>query len=208
MIERRERMKSVERVVVSLLLFYFLAANPSFAGIGIRAGVNLASQRQGGAEMQALQPGVLAGFFSPMKINEMFTVQPEVSFIQRGSKKVMGESLSSYEVTTKLNVLDLALISKIVVADLQSLKPHLLFGPYLSYLLSGTYVYGGGTAEEKIDDYHKLELGYSLGAGLDVLLGKMKVYLDARFSHSLTDVHLVPSHIWNKGFSLSAGYSF
>ena len=86
--------------------------------------------------------------------------------------------------------------------------PHIVFGPYLSYLMSGKYIYEGGSFEEDIEDYHKLEFGYTLGLGTDLNLGTLRICVDGRFSHALTDIHNTPTPIWNKGFSFSAGFYF
>ncbi len=202
-------MKSIVRTAILFGLLWLLLPAPGFSQIGVKAGLNLASQRQGGFTQQGAQAGVLAGAFFPIHINKRFTLQPEILFIQKGSKK---ERESEYGftslVTTKMNNIDLILISKIHLGNLNTFAPHLLFGPYLSYLLSGKYIYGDGEVEEDIEDYHKLEFGYTLGIGTDILLGSSKIYIDARFSHSLTDIHNTPTAIWNKGFSFSAGYYF
>jgi len=199
-------MTSITRSLISLTLLCLLLTGFGLADIGVKAGLNFASQRQGGFEMQGAQAKILAGVLFPLKINEIFTVQPEVFYVQKGSEKVREES--SARVTTKLNALDIVLLSKFYLGNTGSLKPHLLFGPFVSFLLSGTYIYGDGDFEESIDDYHKLEYGYTVGVGSDVFFGKMKLSIDLRFSHSLTDVHNVPTRIWNKGFSFSVGYFF
>jgi hypothetical protein len=191
------------------ILMCLLLANAGLAQIGVKAGLNLASQRQGGFIQEGAQTGFLAGAFFPIPINEMFTLQPEVLFFQKGGKKQReSEGGGGNQVATKLNTLDFVLVSKIHLGDLNTLKPHILFGPYVSYLLSGKYIYGGGDFEEDIEDYHKLELGYTLGLGTDLNLGAYRIYVDARFSHALSDIHNTPTAIWNKGFSFSAGFYF
>ncbi len=191
------------------ILLSLLLANTGFAQIGVKAGLNLATQRQGGFTQEGSQTGFLAGIFFPLPINEMFTLQPEVLFFQKGGKKQREpEGGGGTQVATKLNTLDFVLVSKLHVGNLNTLRPHILFGPYVSYQLSGTYIYGDGDFEEDIEDYHKLELGYTLGLGTDMNLGTARICVDARFSHALTDIHNTPSAIWNKGFSLSAGFYF
>ena len=202
-------MKSIARTAILLCLALPLLSAPGFSQIGVKAGLNLASQRQGGFTQQGTRTGFLAGAFFAIPVNRRFTLQPEVVYIQKGGKKEReSEWGGSFLVTTKMNNIDLTLVSKIHLGDLNAVAPHLLFGPCVSYLLSGRYLYGEGEVTEDIEDYHKLEFGYTLGIGTDVILGSSRIYLDARFSHSLTDVHITPSHIWNKGFSFSAGYYF
>jgi hypothetical protein len=202
-------MKSFARTAILFCLVWLLLSTHAFSQIGIKGGLNLASQRQGGFTQQGSQAGFLAGVLFPIRINNRFTLQPEVLFIQKGGKKEReSEYGGSFLVTTKMNNIDLILVSKIHLGDMNTLSPHLLFGPYLSYLISGQYLYGDGEVTEDIEDYHKLEFGYTVGFGTDIRLGSSQVYLDARFSHSLTDIHITPSHIWNKGFSFSVGYFF
>ncbi len=206
---RRQPMKSFVRSIFVPTLMVMFLTHTGVAQIGAKAGLNLASQRQGGFTQEGSQTGFLAGIFFPLPINELFTLQPEVLFVQKGGKKQReSEGGGGSQVTTKLNSLDFVLISKIHLGDLNTLQPHILFGPYVSYLLSGTYIYGDGDFEEDIEDYHKLELGYTLGLGTDLILGANRICVDARFSHALTDIHNTPSAIWNKGFSLTAGFSF
>lgn len=199
-------MKCMLRALFVSCLLCLLLTGLGLADIGVKAGLNLASQRQAGFEMDGAQTKILAGVLFPLKINEIFTVQPEIFYVQKGSEKI--REGSGARVTTKLNALDIVLLSKLYLGNTGSLKPHILFGPFVSYLLSGTYIYGDGDFEESIEDYYKLEYGYTIGIGSDVLFGKMKLYVDVRFSHSLTDIHNVPSRIWNKGISFSVGYFF
>ncbi len=202
-------MKSFARSAVLFGLLWLLLSTPGFSQIGLKGGLNLASQRQGGFTQQGSQAGFLAGAFFPISINKRFTLQPEILFIQKGGKKEReSEFGGSFLVTTKMNNIDLILVSKIHLGDMNTISPHLLFGPYVSYLISGQYLYGDGETKEDIEDYNKLEFGYTVGFGTDIQLGSSKIYLDARFSHSLTDIHNTPTAIWNKGFSFSAGYYF
>lgn len=188
--------------------FYFLLVTTTFswADFGFKAGINLASQRQGGYTSQGAKAGVLAGFFIPMPINRVFTLQPELYFIQKGSKKAPSEASTDYVVTTKLNNLDIILLSKFHLLPNNKLRPFLLFGPYVSVLISGEYSVEG--QKQDTDDLHRLEYGYSAGGGLEFPIGKSRISLDIRFSHSLTDIHNVPSRMWNRGISFSAGYYF
>jgi Outer membrane protein beta-barrel domain len=140
-----------------------------------------------------------------MEMNPVFTVQPEVMVIQKGSRKEVGDWMT-YEVTTKLTCVDAAVISKIHPLRLGGVRPSLIFGPYASMLVSGTYDYGSST--ETIDDYNKIEAGMIIGAAVDLTLGKSRVVFDLRYNIGWTDAHKVPSTIWNRGLLLGAGIVF
>ena len=79
-------------------------------------------------------------------------------------------------------------------------------GPFASYIISGKYDYG--EYRETIKDYEKLEAGMIFGLGADLALGPRKVVLDLRYNLGWTDVHKVPSRIWNRGFFVAAGIVF
>lgn len=193
---------SIVAIALILVLFFPPAASGS---IGFKGGVHFATQRQGGAKMLGAQTGFFAGVFLPMEMNLLFTVQPEVMVIQKGSKKEVGDWMT-YEVKTTLMCVDAAVISKIHPFRFQAFRPSFLFGPYASVLLSGTYDYG--SSAETIDDYNKLEAGMVFGAAVDLTLGKSRIVLDLRYNLGWTDAHKVPSTIWNRGLLLGAGIVF
>ena len=187
---------------LGLLVF---APGEASASIGVKGGFHFATQRQGGATQKGAQMGFFAGVFFPMTMNPFFTVQPEVMIIQKGSKKEIGDWYV-YDVTTKLVCIDAAVISKIHPFEIKGIKPCFLFGPYASFIIGGKYDYGNST--ETIADYNKLEAGFVFGAGADFVLGTSKVAVDLRYNLGWTDVHKVPSSIWNRGVLVSAGFVF
>lgn len=202
-------MRNMGTRLILFCLIWPLVSAPATGQIGIKAGINLASQRQAGFTMQGAKTGLLAGVLLPIRVTDIYTLQPEVLYIQKGSEKEREAGFGAGSlVTTSTSHLELVLVSKIHLGEINALKPHVLFGPFASYMLSGTYNYGQGEFEEDIEDYRSLEFGYTLGAGTDLVLGSLKIYVDGRFSHSLTDVHNVSTPIWNRGFSFSAGLYF
>ena len=194
------------RIAIIAPLAAFLAFAPAvWSAIGVKGGFSLSTQRQGGATQTGSQMGFLAGVFLEKDVNRFFSVQPEVYLIQKGGKKEVGDFFV-FAVTTKLVCLDAVLLSKIYPVSLNSVRPFFAFGPVLSYIISGNYVYA--TTSETIEDYRKLEAGFLFGGGADVAIGKARATFDARYNLGWTDVHKVPTRIWNHGLIISAGFLF
>ncbi|MFZ1705665.1 MAG: porin family protein, partial [Saprospiraceae bacterium] len=110
--------------------FGFSMAN---AQIGVRLGASLANQTaefDGEKTDTKMKIGFGVGVFYQYNVNEKFSIQPELNFIQMGSKfdeDFLGETL---ETTLSFNYLHIPILAKYGFGDMEALNFYVQAGPY------------------------------------------------------------------------------
>jgi len=219
--------------------------NNSGGGItyGVRIGATIAninSDPEDGADMGSgeidiksttgIQVGALANFY----INEVLSIQPEILYIQKGSKAMYKEEESfpefkyygEGEVELKTNYIEVPVLAK---ANFGTGNFNFFFtaGPTVGYWLSGiekadfkaTYTDGIDTYEESEsssddvefdDDTKRFEVGASIGLGLGYKLGTGALNFDVRYGLGLTDIYTTEGdeQAKNRVIGVSLAYIF
>lgn len=149
---------------------------------GIRAGTNLAHWRSSDKDMtegQKMSPGLLISIPFELGISNMFAVQIEPSFIQKGTKLEISETNGGITYTAKgrmtVNYLELPVLAKLKFGSSRT-SFHAVLGPSLGYAASGrtksTNTVNGKTTEtnEKLkfgkDEYPRMDFAIVAGAGV------------------------------------------
>jgi hypothetical protein len=157
--------------------------------IGIKAGANLANvyDEQGDDFNADAKFGFVAGAFMTIPLGEMFGVQPEFLFSQKGFKAKGSLLGSSYSLTRTTNYIDVPLY--FTIKPLNTLT--LLVGPQFSFLTKQKDVFENSSTsfeqseEFKNENLRKNILGISLGVNLNV----SKIVLGARANWDLYTNH-------------------
>jgi opacity protein-like surface antigen len=173
--------------------------------LGVVAGVNMANISVSDAEDDDVsyktQMGFAAGAVASFAINEMFAIQAEPAYIQKGSKLELGDLSSKL----KLGYIEIPVLAKVSFGQANA-KPYILAGPALGILLSAK--------EEDVDIKELLksiDFGINFGAGVSFLMGNNTLFLEGQYGLGLSnilDVEGAETTIKNKGIQIKGGITF
>ena len=191
-------------LLAALIGVAFLPA--SFAQIGIKAGVNLANMAQDESienysdyEKKSVV-GFQAGLTLDLGLSDLFTIQPEVLYIQKGGKSTFtANDNNKLESRYYYNYVEVPVLAKLKFYGADGGSGfYFLAGPYVSLALSGKVktdltVLGQTTSTE--DDFvfnnddararaKRLDYGVSFGGGIKI----NRLFLDLRYSYGLNNV--------------------
>lgn len=199
--------------VLLVLLFGVLGMSQSISqAVGIKGGLSIAnlSTNDGEVEDKNAIAGFTAGVFMNAPIGEIFALQPELLYTQKGGKyEVLG-----IDVENRSAYLELPLLLQFTLLD----PIYIYAGPQVSYLLSVKTTYNDGGQiefedEEDPDDYNRTDIGGAAGIGFNF----DKVTLDARVvlgvidydkERSIQSVEVEARNLKNFNFQVTAGIKF
>lgn len=191
--------------------------------VGPRVGLNLATQVVTGGESEEedawndevkANTGVQLGAVANFGISELFSIQPELLFVQKGYKFEEDDM----SVTGKYSYLEVPVLAKISFGN-EQLKGFVTAGPTLGYWLSGkdTFKADGGEISGDIDfdddedgEEKRFEAGASIGVGLAYKVGPGALNFDVRYGAGFTSVYESEgdAKLKNSGISISVAYLF
>ena len=116
------------------------------------------------------------GFNFPLTSDNFFSIQPELLYIQQGTRATGG----SYG----FNYAQLPLLLKINFG-MEDFPIYVNAGPSFGYLLNSPARIG----ETPLNDPKRLDIGLQFGGGLGVKAGPGSVMLDARYGFGITDIY-------------------
>ena len=161
----------------------------------VRVGVNIADlagelSRSPGMESRTT---FVAGIAARRSISEVFEIQPEVLYSQKGAKYSFttgpgpgGVPGQTYHVTEELDYIDLPILLKIGLPKTPSVSPALLLGPSIGFFLTGKLNTSPSGPDED-PAVNSLDLGIVLG--LELQNGAYHGFvLDARYTRSLKTI--------------------
>ena len=152
--------------------------------------------------------GFQVGAALEFEVNDMFAIQPELLFIQKGYK--LGGS--GITLVNTLNYIEIPLLAKIKFGT-EELLFHVNAGPSLGILVSGAEKVTGGKTynltigSKETDDIKRTDFGLQFGGGLTF----SNIVLDLRYGLGLSSTSNEPSGsndtVKNKAISITVGYS-
>ncbi|MCB2409267.1 porin family protein [Hymenobacter lucidus] len=176
------------------LLFSIFFWNSAQAQLGVKGGLN-STVLQGTVGTDATyQTSYHAGLFYEMQVLGPVSIQPELLYSLQGTERK--SDLVNYR--SKLHYLNLPVLAKVTIGPVYAEA-----GPQVGFLLKaredGVMEVGQeGNGEVQIssndrsswNDYKKLDVGFAVGAGLNLPLG---FAVGARFNAGLSDINNVKS---------------
>ena len=184
--------------------------------LGAKAGVNF-SNFGGDVEDSDMRTGFHIGGLVEIPFNERFSIQPEVLYTAQGAEFNESGSFGgvpyNYNVTTKLDYIQLPVMAKVYVVEGLALEA----GPQVAFLVSDKYEFDGDLGpfddegEGNLDENDLSSIDVSLGAGASYRL-PMGLFFGARYNFGLGNVNDAADRddykIHNNVIQLSAGFSF
>jgi opacity protein-like surface antigen len=172
---------------------------------GVHAGVNFANVTASTAGVSAsadTMMGIQAGALAEFPLTDMFALQPELNFIQKGSK--------TGDVSTKLNYIEVPVWAK-AKFNVGGVKPFLMLGPSIGFLMSAK------TGDTDIKNNLKtIDFGLNFGGGAAfAVTDTMDLFLDLRYNLGLANILKTDGlpagtdvSMKNHGFQITAGLMF
>lgn len=196
--------------IIGFAFTYFPAVSQS--SLGLRAGGHMAWQTVEGTDFNP-EPvtGLTLGLVFETSVSNKLYFQPELTYLQKGFRTQAVNNIGQFfELEFRLDHVEMPLLAK-YKAGTGVVQYYLTAGPTIGYAFNGTTIAYGNVKERfgprEWEDYSRLELGGSLGAGLQISRGRVRWLLDIRYSSSLHDLAKQDNATsFNRGFSLSSGF--
>jgi hypothetical protein len=193
-------------------LIVLASAPPLFAqlpGLGVKGGVNLASQTasgEDGGEGFARFPALVAGAFMTFRLAGPIEVQPEALYSVKGARV----DEAGFRSTAMIDYLEVPVLARVSRRGSGRLGFYAAGGPYAAFQLRARTrtKFGAATEEMDISDaVERADFGVSIGGGVEF----RRLVFDARYVHGLKDVDKDRSDdvkLMNRVISITAGFRF
>ena len=210
----------MRRQIGSLTAVLLLTGTPAAAQdrqVGLKGGASLSTLTRErtltGDEPFDLRAGMTAGPYLVLPLADRFAVQFEVLFTEKGgSLPVRDPSIVSGTVSTryKFYYLDIPVLARIRGPRVSSAILSGFAGPTVSLRIDArqqTAFSGAGAfglERDLGDEMHRVDLGITLGAGVEV----SRLLVDARYTHGLSNVvdEANGTALANRGILVTAGF--
>jgi len=192
-----------------------LVATPAFAqgltAAGVKVGVNFARLNSDDELVDQLdtRTGLIAGGFVELGINDMFSIQPEVLYSQKGGKGGVTEVGLAYDATLKLDYVEIPILAKFNFGTTGGVRPFVFTGPVPAFNIRARFKQelAGTELEEDIDeDVKGGDFGWVFGGGVRV----RGFSVDARYTFGFVAINEdeTEEDVKNQVFSILVGFGW
>jgi hypothetical protein len=203
--------------IIGVILFLSISLNLS-AQFGVRAGVNFANlsfEPEDDEFASGKRMGLGLGVFYKVAIGEKLFIQPELNFMQHGTRfdvENFGQKINS---SVLFNYLQLPMMAKYGFGDMDAMNFYIQAGPYIGLgmgkVMFKTCIDGKCETQDikydgETEGFKNPDFGLQLGAGVNL---DAHVSLDVRYILGLQNLTSAEnSTIKHTGINLSFGYTF
>ncbi len=188
-------------------------------GFGVRVGVNIATAEveikvddSWDSEMQDYMVGLNFGLVAEIGFSDWLHVQPELNFIQKGSKQTV-ENGTKVEYTTKMNYAELPILlkGKFGTGDL---KFNELLGPSFGYAMTGKVKHDDEDHDIDFGEDHikRFDISGVAGLGISYDIDNNSFFLDTRVGWGFTNLddsdYSDNVNLHNRGYMIGVGYIY
>jgi len=207
-------------VVALALLLVGLLTSPGFSGIklGVKGGFSLADltfKPELTNSPLASKAGAVGGISLNVNIASFFSLQPEVLYVQKGTKG--SDTVEGVEITGKYELdyveVPLLLNFSFPIAG-SSFVPSVYAGPYAGFNARAKIKVtedGESYSEDFKDEVKDTDFGLTFGIGLGKKIGSGKITIDVRYDLGLTNIAegmAEGESVKNKSWLFMLGYYF
>jgi hypothetical protein len=206
-------------VVISTLAFSNVSALET--SLGVKGGVNLTkfygAEEVNGSDpykYQKVKPGMAIGAALQLKITNMFAIEPEVLFSQKGqvlSGSLLGQDIKA---TTYLNYIEVPVLAQFLIpVPVQVITPIVYMGPAFALKagkIDGKTENGNITTHfsdewrTNADEYISgFDFGFAFGGGAQFKVGPGNIIFDIRYTLGLTNTNKLTDQEKADGFTES-----
>lgn len=196
------------------------AQRPGDITVGIMAGVNYTKVTQDpdpGDVTLHYKAGFVGGGFLGYQVADVFSIEPQVLFSQKGTKVEGTGSNSSLEGSVRINYIAVPILGKfwIPVSD-PSIKPFVFIGPEIAFKVSckaeGVILAVTGSQDcdnTEVIKVKSTDFGGTAGGGIQFRAGNQIVRVDGRYTLGFTNINdgsgTDNRDIKNRAFSATIG---
>ena len=183
-----------------------LSANAQISIIP-KAGISIASLASDPKDDDAISKiGLQLGVAAEIGVNEMFAIQPELLFIQKGAK-----DKNSSDFSFNLSYLEIPVLAKVKFGS-DVAKFYVIAGPSLGIAVGGSVKGTGGSVDVEFGSdpgqVKRTDFGLQFGAGVNI----KNFIIDIRYGLGLSNIANVPSgatgSVKNRAIGITVGYAF
>ena len=223
---KRKTMRKWKVAVLSLAIAG-VSANVSMAQLSVGAKGGGTLNTVSGNAPEGIEKDMTFGYQFGATVNygfsNVFSLQPEVVFIQKGGRASSTATEDYAQLTS--NYLTIPILAKAQFGG-EKFKGYAVLGPYAGYWAGGktkTSVLGTESKESiefdnDIDDdgykQNRIDLGINGGIGMQYAIGRGNIFLDARYGFGLFDTNKFETEpqdyksVANRSVEVSLGYMF
>lgn len=206
-------------LIIALISVFSLGVNAQSTSIGLRGGVNLTSIANEDTDFESV---IGMNFAIPVEIGitELFSVQPELHYVQKGGKFDFTNDIT---VQTLSNYIELPILAKANFGS-ETFKGYVVAGPSVGLAFSRyvTTTVGDTETREKAERDTEgertdniIDFGIVGGVGAQVAAGPGAFVIDVRYNLDLNDSSSFENGApdgWNKstntGTAITIGYMY
>ena len=204
------RQESMRTFAVACALA-LLCSGPAFAqvpGLGVKGGVNLASQKNTGdegADSLKTLTAIVAGAFATLPVTSWLDFQPEALYSVKGARA----DVEGITASVLIDYLEVPLLARYSRRG-GSRGYYVAGGPSAAFVLRARTRTKFGDATEELDisdQVERFDFGVAVGGGVE--FGSLVV--DGRYTHGLKDIDKDKSDavkVTNRAISLTVGFRF
>jgi len=192
-----------------IILSLALVANAQQFYYGVEGGLNFADldlkSSSGTDQLTSSQTGFAFGGIFGRTINNTFSLELEVIYLQKGGTQMANSENPNIEIG--MSVLEIPLFVKASFGN--TVRPYLKAGPAIGFILSSEAEteYGGAVAGGPVQTYKadlknvlsKIDFSLSFGAGVSFLVGTSRLFIEGRYSFGLIDLYKGGQLEWRSG---------
>lgn len=193
-------MRAVKVLILLILVSTHSQSLIAQVSIGALGGVNWATQSGEGNLGRKKMVGLGVGGILNIALTQRYSLQFEPMFIQKGTKDIFrsrnGQFIASINTRTKYIEVPATLKASF---DYGFLKPYFSAGPSLAFFFEGDTDVESTETGPEIDVINlgsaarTVDFGLTFGIGVSFIAAKNTVFLEAKYSHGLTDIYTFES---------------
>lgn len=219
--------KNLIKFIIFLGIFVF--SFPAFSmKIGLKSGMNVAGTRISGDSSISEEnwTGLSRssfGVFLRLDISQRLTLQPEISYVMKGIKRIQLVPTGYMQFTSvthmwRFHYIELPILLRFKFAPKRNFYPVAFTGPYLAYLITSKWKHefslGGPITDiwNETDRLKRFDYGIVFGAGAELKQKVVTIMFEVRYALGLpnvaSDTNEKYTNIKNSCFSMQMGLSF
>lgn len=183
--------------LIAIIVLAFMtvgSANAQEITFGVKGGLNVYTLDSNNNSDLGSKIGVNFGVLGHTHLNELFALQPEIIYSQKGAK--------SGDTSLKLDYINVPVLVQYMFDNGFRMQA----GPQLGFMMNAEAINNNSTVNLE-ENYKSVDLGLSIGGSY--LSSTSGFGIDARYNHGLSDIsENSASRSYNRGFELGVFYLF
>ncbi|OIO04382.1 MAG: hypothetical protein COX65_03520 [Elusimicrobia bacterium CG_4_10_14_0_2_um_filter_56_8] len=211
----------MKKRIILIIAAWFVLAPRAYAEevkAGLKTGLNvttfIGSDASPGDVGKVQKSGLVAGGYVIIPVNKQVKVQAECLVSVKGAIYKWEVLDTVYEEILNLTYLEIPVLARFDIETRSAAKPAILIGPAFGIKISarGEYRSIGASSSGDLDHIKTFDPGLVLGGVVDIVSGKGKVSLEARYTMGLATISESSGgstpDIRNSAASVIFGYQF